>query len=162
MTAGRTVGEWERVLGWREWVALTDWSVPHVKAKLDTGARTSSLHAFGVESFDRAGREWVRFDVHPWQRSATDSVRLEAPVIEHRRVKSSTANVQIRPVVLAKLHVGDIDFETEVTLTNRDEMGFRMLLGRRALRGRFLVDSGASYLSGRPPKRVRAKNRRRA
>ena len=87
-------------LGWREWVALTDWDVPYVKAKLDTGARTSSLHAFELESFDRDGEEWVRFEIHPWQRSTNDPVVATAPVLAWRTIKSSSGRADDRPVVM--------------------------------------------------------------
>lgn len=146
-------------LGWREWVKLDEWSVPHIKAKVDTGARTSSLHAFDLEHFDREGQAWVRFAVHPWQASTADTVVVEAPLVESRTVKSSTGTAQRRPTVRTRLTVAGHDLEAEVTLTNRDDMGFRMLLGRQALRKRFLVDPGASYLGGRPPKAIRRQNR---
>ena len=149
----------QSVLGWREWVSLDGWAVPHLKAKVDTGARTSSLHAFDLDYFERDGADWVRFEVHPWQRSASDAVPVEAPIVELRKIKSSTGDVQRRPVVLAAVSIAGERHEIEVTLTNRDEMGFRMLLGRQALRGRFLVDPGSSYRGGRPPKSVRLLNR---
>lgn len=150
------------MLGWREWVSIEGWSVPHIKAKVDTGARTSSLHAFDVEPFERGGVDWVRFEVHPWQRSGSDGVLVEAPVVEYRKIKSSTAEIQQRPVVLAAVSIAGVADEIELTLTNRDEMGFRMLLGRQALRGRFAVDPGKSYLGGRPPRSVRVRNRQTA
>ncbi len=150
-----------RLLGWREWVTFDSWSVPFVKAKVDTGARTSSLHAFGVESFDRDGNEWVRFEVHPWQRSEQDAVMVEAPLIDRRSIKSSTADVQNRPVVSASVLIAGVAADIEITLTNRDEMGFRMLLGREAIREQFLVHPGRSYLGGRPPLAIRRKNRER-
>ncbi len=146
-------------LGWREWVALPDWNVAHLKAKVDTGARTSSLHAFGLEWFDRAGNPWVRFEIHPWQRSTDDSVVAEAAVIATRDVKSSSGDVEHRPVVRAALVLVGHAVTAEVTLTRRDEMGFRMLVGREALRNRFLVDPGVSYLGGRPDKAIRRRNR---
>ncbi len=151
-----------RVLGWREWISFDSWSVPYVKAKVDTGARTSSLHAFGVESFERDDTEWVRFEVHPWQRSERDPVMVEAPLLDRRSIKSSTADVQNRPVVTASVLIAGVASDIEITLTNRDEMGFRMLLGREAIRDQFLVDPGRSYLGGRPPLAVRRKNRQRA
>jgi len=148
-----------QVVGWREWVALPDWGVPHVKAKVDTGARTSSLHAFDLERFRRDGDEWVRFEIHPWQRSTADAVTAEARVVSTRDVKSSSGAVEHRPVVRTTIAIAGRPVIAEVTLTRRDEMGFRMLIGREALRRRFLVDPGASYAGGRPPKTVRARNR---
>ena len=147
------------LLGWREWVALPDWDVAHLKAKIDTGARTSSLHAFGLEWLDRDGSPWVRFEIHPWQRSVTDSVIAEAAVVATRDVKSSSGDVEHRPVVHTTLVLAGRPVTAEVTLTRRDEMGFRMLVGREALRNRFVVDPGVSYLGGRPDKAIRRRNR---
>ena len=150
------------MLGWREWVSLADWDVAHLKAKVDTGARTSSLHAFDLEWFDRGGEPWVRFEVHPWQRSTADAVVAEAAVTSTRDIRSSSGDVDHRPVVHTTLVLAGTPVDAEVTLTRRDEMGFRMLIGREAVRGRFLVDPGNSYLGGRPPKDVRLRNRRRS
>lgn len=147
------------VAGWREWVRLPGLGVGPVKAKLDTGARTSALHAFDIEPFERDGAAWVRFSVHPWQRSAEDAVLVECPVLDRRTVRSSTGHTQERFVVLTEIELLGRTVTTELTLTRRDEMGFRMLVGREALRQGFLVDSGRSYLGGRPPRRVRRKNR---
>ncbi|GAA1514227.1 RimK/LysX family protein [Nocardioides humi] len=149
------------VAGWREWVRLPGLGVGPVKAKLDTGARTSALHAFDLEEFSLDGSDRVRFSVHPWQRSAEDSVVVECPVHDRRLVRSSTGHAQERIVVLTEIELLGHTVTTEVTLTRRDEMGFRMLVGREALRQGFLVDSGRSYLGGRPPRRVRRKNRGR-
>ncbi len=146
-------------LGWREWVALPDWGVSYLKAKLDTGARTSSLHAFALDTFDVDGDEWVRFEIHPWQRSTNDHVVATAPVLAWRAVKSSSGRADDRPVVMTSLSVADTTVRAEVTLTRRDEMGFRMLIGREALRSRFVVDPGVSYRGGRPPRDVRQRNR---
>ncbi len=146
-------------LGWREWVALPDWDVAHLKAKIDTGARTSSLHAFGLEWFDRGETPWVRFEVHPWQRSTNDSVVAEAAVVATRDVKSSSGEIEHRPVVHTSLVLAGRTVTAEITLTRRDEMGFRMLVGREALRRRFVVDPSVSYLGGRPDKSIRRRNR---
>ena len=145
--------------GWREWVRLPTLGVGPVKAKLDTGARTSALHAFDLTEFVRDDHAWVRFSVHPWQRSADDAVEVECPVHDRRVVRSSTGHAQERIVVLTELELLGRTVTTEVTLTRRDEMGFRMLVGREALRQGFLVDSGHSYLGGRPPRKVRRRNR---
>ena len=125
------------VLGWREWIALPDWEVPHLKAKVDTGARTSSLHAFDLEWFHEGGAPWIRFEVHPWQRSTYDSVVAEAPVVSTRDIKSSSGAVEHRPVVRTSIVLAGSPSTAEVTLTRRDEMGFRMLVGREAIRHRF-------------------------
>lgn len=147
------------MIGWREWVALPDWNIEHLKAKVDTGARTSSLHAFGLEWFDRAGAPWVRFELHPWQRSTADASIAEAAVVATRDIKSSSGDIDHRPVVHTTLVLAGRPIVAEITLTRRDEMGFRMLIGREALRSRFTVDPGVSYLGGRPVKSIRRKNR---
>ena len=147
------------VVGWREWVGLPSLNVPWIKAKIDTGAQTSSLHAFGLREFRREGEAWVRFVVHPWQASARDGVRVELPVYDRRRVRSSTGHAQSRVVVLADLRMHGRTIPIEVTLTRRDSMGFRMLVGREALSNGFLVDPSESYLGGKPPSRVRRANR---
>ena len=145
--------------GWREWVRLSGLGVRHVKAKLDTGARTSALHAFELTEFQRDGADWVRFSVHPWQRSAEDAVLVECPVHDRRVVRSSTGHEQERVVILTDLELAGRTITTEITLTRRDEMGFRLLIGREALRQGFVVDASHSYLGGRPTRRVRRRNR---
>jgi hypothetical protein len=147
-----------RTLGWREWVGFPDHGVEWVKAKVDTGARTSSLHAFGLHRFTVDGRSWARFEIHPWQRSTADSVVVEVPIFDERLVRPSTGEPQLRPVVQMPVRIGDRVRSVELTLTRRDTMGFRMLLGRQALRGFYLVDPGRSYLGGRPPKAMRVAN----
>lgn len=144
-------------LGWREWVSLPGLGIPWIKAKLDTGARTSSLHAEEIELFRSRGRRMARFLVHPLQGHREVLLRCEAPVVDVRTVKDSGGHEESRPVVLTSLEISSVRWEAEVTLTSRDTMLFRMLLGRTGLRGRFLVDSGRSFLSGKPrPEQLRA------
>ena len=159
MTSGAKTGAERTLIGWREWVAFPAWGVPAVKAKLDTGARTSAIHAFDLESFERENAPWVRFAVHPWQRSNEDEIIVEAPRIDHRTVTSSSGTRTDRPVVRACIDIAGQVFDAELTLTRRDEMGFRLLIGREALRHRFVVDSARSYLGGRPSRAVRNRNR---
>lgn len=150
------------VAGWREWVSLPQFGVDWVKAKLDTGARSSALHAFHLERFRRGGADWVRFSIHPWQRSAEDQSWAELPVHDERIVRSSSGHQQERYVVLMDVQLVGRVVQAEMTLSRRDEMGFRMLIGREALRQGFWVDPGRSYLGGRPQRVVRRKNRGRA
>lgn len=138
---------------------LPDEGIPWIKAKLDTGAQTSALHAVKVEEFTRDAAAWVRFVVHPWQRSVADTITVELPVHDRRRVRSSSGHVQERFVVLMPLVLVGRPVVAEVTLTNRDSMGFRMLIGREVLRQGFLVNSAKSYLGDRAPKPVRRRNR---
>ncbi len=147
-------------VGWREWAAIPEWGVPTIKAKLDTGARTSALHAFDLEYFERDGADWVRFAVLPWQRNHDDAVTVESPRVDHRLVKSSSGAQSERPVVRVPITLASVTVDAEITLTRRDEMGFRMLIGRQALRQGLAVDSARSYLGGRPPKHVRRQNRK--
>ncbi len=150
------------VLGWREWVSLPDLGIDLIKAKVDTGARSSSLHAVEIEHFDRDGMSWLRFVVLPWQRSELDPVATEAPLHDARYIRSSSGESTERPVITTTLRIGDHHYPTELTLTDRTEMSFRMLLGREAIRARYLVDSGRSYRTGKPSKAIRRRNRGRA
>ena len=138
------------VLGWREWTALPDLRVRSIKAKLDTGARTSSLHAFRMHRYTVDGREMVRFEIHPVQRSSAATVEVETPVLGERSVRDSGGRVEVRPLIETTLELNGLRWPIELTLTRRDEMGFRMLLGRQALRGRVLVDPAASFLGEQP------------
>jgi hypothetical protein len=142
-------------------VALPDLAIGHVKAKIDTGARSSALHAHHQVEFERDGSEWVRFEIHPWQRTAADGVVVELPVHDRRVVRSSSGHRTERLTIVTGLVVAGQRVDAEITLTRRDEMGFRLLVGRQALRQGFVVDSGKSYVGGRPPKDVRQRNRGR-
>ncbi|RXZ73216.1 ATP-dependent zinc protease [Agromyces albus] len=149
------------IVGWREWVSLPDAGVPWIKAKLDTGARTSSLHAFDVEEAQHDGTSMVRFGIHPWQDTGDDAVVVELPIHDRRKVRSSSGHTEERIVVLMEVVLRGRAITAEVTLTNRDEMGFRMLIGREALRRGFIVDAARSFLGGRAPRRIRRRNRGR-
>lgn len=145
------------VVGWREWVALPGLGVPAIKAKVDTGARSSCLHAFDIAPFDKDGATWVRFRIHPFQRDAEQEITAEARVLEQRSIRSSTGHDQLRWVISTDLELMGRTWPIELTLTARDAMGFRMLLGRQAIRRWFVVHPGQSFLGGRPnlPKRKR-------
>jgi hypothetical protein len=141
------------VIGWREWIALPALGIAAIKPKIDTGARSSSLHAFNIETFTRGGVTWVRFDVHPIQRDDRTIVQAEARVLEFRQIRSSSGHQSLRPVIRTEIGLAGRRWEVELTLASRDEMGFRMLLGREAVRGRFVVDPGRSYLVSQSPTR---------
>jgi hypothetical protein len=147
------------VVGWREWVALPALGIAAIKPKIDTGARSSSLHAFNLETFERGGATWVRFDVHPLQRNDATIARAEARVLEFRHIRSSSGHQSLRPVIRTDLALGGRRWAVELTLASRDEMGFRMLLGREAMRGRFLVDPARSFLVGKAPARRTTRKR---
>ena len=144
-------------IGWREWIALPGLGVEHIKVKVDTGARTSALHAFDIELVQRRGQQLARFLVHPLQRDTVTTIQAEAPIVDWRRIKSSNGQVEQRPVIRTVLGILDDQHEIDITLTRRDEMGFRMLLGREAVRGHFFVDPGGSYYNGKPPMKHRRK-----
>jgi hypothetical protein len=146
-------------VGWREWLRFPSLGLDAIKAKIDTGARTSCLHAFELDPFERAGKPWVAFALHPFQRDTNTVVRCEAPVIDQRLVRDSGGHAEQRYVIAVPVAIGPHCFEAEVTLTSRDTMLFRCLLGRTALRGRFLVDPGRSYLIGKRPARAAASDK---
>jgi hypothetical protein len=145
------------IVGWREWVAIPDLGVDWIKAKIDTGAATSSLHAFDL--VDHGKR--VAFRLYPWQDAEDDARDAELPVHDRRVVRSSSGHEEERIVVLLDVQIAGRTATIETTLTNRDSMGFRMLIGREALRQGFLVDPAASFLGGRAPRAVRRANRGR-
>jgi hypothetical protein len=123
--------------------------VSHIKAKVDTGAKTSALHAFYVQPFERQGAAWVRFGLHPLQASMEQLViECEAPVKDVRRVTDSGGHSEMRPVIETRLMLQGKERIIELTLTDRENMMFRMLLGRSALKRYFVVDSGKSFLLG--------------
>ncbi|MFD6699257.1 MULTISPECIES: RimK/LysX family protein [unclassified Microbacterium] len=146
------------LIGWREWVSLPDVGIPWIKAKVDTGARSSSLHAQHIREFERDGVPWVRFDVRPWQ-GAHELVPVELPVFDRRDVRSSSGHAQSRLVVLLDMVLVGRRVTAEVTLSNRSEMGFRMLIGREALRQGFTIEPARSFLGGKAPKTFRRLNR---
>ena len=144
------------VLGWREWVALPDIGVPVIKAKLDTGARSSSLHVESTRTFKRDGHEWVRFLAVTDLTGRDAAVRAEAPVVDERMVRSSAGHEELRIVIETRVEIAGWNWEIDLTLAARPEtMSFRMLIGRQGLSGHALIDPSHSYLAGRPPARRR-------
>lgn len=139
-----------KTIGWREWVSMPELGVVEIKAKVDTGADNSSLHAFNIERFEEDGQPRVRFEIHPRQRKRKPIVRCESAVVGERRVKNPGGRVEVRPVIRTKLVVAGEELDALVNLTTRDEMTFRMLIGRRTLRKKFTVDPGRSYVGERP------------
>lgn len=136
--------------GWREWVALPQLGLERIKAKLDTGAATSAMHAIHIRHFSVGGVDRVAFDVHPDQRTTTRTVSCVADVVDERLFKSSNGQRERRIVIRRLLAIGKRRFPIEISLTNRDTMGFRMLIGRSALRGQIVVDPTKSYAAGEP------------
>lgn len=138
----------QTIIGWREWLALPELQVPAIKAKIDTGARTSALHAFFVEPFTKEGRQMVRFGVHPLQKRLDVEIFCEAPIKDFREVSDSGGHREMRYVIETTILIGDLPRQIEMTLTNRDNMKFRMLLGRTAMEGLQVIPD-QSYLTGR-------------
>jgi hypothetical protein len=137
----------KRRIGWRERVGLPELGIARIKAKVDTGARTSALHAFNVKPIKKRGVLYVEFAVHPVQRRRKPEVACVARVLDQRRITDSGGNCQMRYVIRTRLKLGTRSWPIELTLSNRDAMGFRMLLGREAIRRRFLVDPAKSYVA---------------
>jgi len=136
-------------IGWREWVALPDLNLPAIKAKVDSGARTSALHAYLIEPYRQDDVDMLRFMIHPIQRNQDIKVECHCPIFDQREVTDSGGHREMRYVIQSDIVVGAARWPIEITLTNRDTMLFRMLLGRRAMEDRFMVDPAASYTNGR-------------
>jgi hypothetical protein len=136
-------------LGWREWCTLPELGIPAIKAKIDTGAKTSCLHTFCVEPFREGGIDFVRFQVHPLQKNDQVILECTAPVKDERIVSDSGGHKELRYIIDTTVLIGDKSRRIEMSLTNRDSMRFRMLLGRRAMEENTIVDPAASYLNGK-------------
>lgn len=145
-------------LGWREWIGFPDLNIEKIKAKIDTGARTSALHAFRVEPFTRDSLQWVRFAIHPIQGDTDTVVKCEAPVKDQRIVRDSGGHEELRYVIEVLITIGEDLIRSEVTLTDRDTMAFRVLLGRTALRGKYVIHPGRSYMQGKSTRSQKGSN----
>ena len=140
-------------LGWREWVRLPELGIDRIKAKVDTGARTSALHAFDVATFTDNGRDRVRFQLHPIQKDAETVLTCEADIVDQRTVTDSGGHKEERYVIRTLVAIGPHEWPIEMTLTARDDMLFRMLLGRTALKNIATVDPARSYIVGKKPRK---------
>ena len=134
------------IVGWKEWVSLPDLGIKKIKAKVDSGAKTSSLHAKDMSYYQKEGRQFVRFTVGPTNKAELGYKEIAAEVLEYRKIKSSNGQVELRPVIVTQIQFQDKKWLAEITLTDRENMRFPMLLGRQAMKGRFLVNPGKSYL----------------
>jgi ribosomal protein S6--L-glutamate ligase len=138
------------ILGSEEWCSFPELGIPTIKARVDSGAKTSALHAINIAPFIKDGQNWVKFDINPIQNNVKTIINCEAPLVDKRVVKSSSGFREQRYVIQTPLEIGNLKWLIEMTLTNRDSMGFRMLLGREAMSGRVLVDPEQQYLLGQP------------
>jgi len=138
------------LLGWREWVGLPDLNIARIKAKVDTGARSSALHAFMLDPYKKGSEDWIMFAIHPEQGNKNLIVECHAPIKDRRIVSDSGGHKQRRYVIETQLRLGQSSLKAEVTLTNRDSMLFRMLLGRTALSHHYLIAPNESFLQGEP------------
>lgn len=138
------------ILGSEEWCSFPELGIPTIKARVDSGAKTSALHAVNISPFVKEGENWVKFDINPIQNNSKTIIHCEARLVDKRIVKSSSGFREQRYVISTSLVFGNENWPIEMTLTNRDSMGFRMLLGREAMSGRVLVDPEQKYLLGQP------------
>jgi ribosomal protein S6--L-glutamate ligase len=144
----------KRMIGWKEWFSLDSLNLPAIKGKIDTGAKTSSLHAFNIENIYIEGIEYVEFDIHPLQKNKKFVKSCLAQVIDRRMVSDSGGRKEKRFVIESILKIGDKKIKIELTLANRDTMTFRMLLGRDAIKqAKMLVDPSKSFIQGRKTKK---------
>lgn len=145
-----SIKENPELLGWKEWLSLPELGIKAVKVKIDTGAKTSALHAFKLETFSESGKEQVRFWFHPAQKRTDIEVICEAPIVDKRVVRDSGGHREDRYVICTPVKLGKLEWPIEITLTSREDMQFRMLLGRNAIvAGNFLVDANAAFLTGK-------------
>lgn len=146
------------IAGWNETASLPEFGVEAIRVKLDTGAKTSTLHAFNIETFKKSGKTWLKFEIHPLQFNDNHIISCEAPLVDLRNIKSSNGQKEKRYIISSLIKIGDYAWPIEITLTNRDEMNYRMLLGRTAMQNKLIVDPHRTHLLS---KRVRTKKRQK-
>ncbi len=140
----------QNIIGWKEWFTFEDLGLPAIKGKIDTGAKTSSLHAFNIDHFTKNGVEYVKFQIHPLQKNQKIIKTCISPIVDHRYVSDSGGKKEKRYVIESKLRIGDLTTKIEITLANRDSMTFRMLFGREAIKKmNMLVDVSKSFVQGK-------------
>jgi hypothetical protein len=144
----------QTILGWREWISLPDLGISGIKAKIDTGARSSSLHAIDIQTITVGGEQWVEFKVQPLQHQTDAPLHCRAPIKDYRQVTDSGGHRSMRYVIETTINIGSEQFTAEVTLADRSQMMFRMLLGRTAMKNRYTVDPGRSYCASQKPPRA--------
>ena len=147
-----------QTIGWREWIKLPELGIRRIKAKVDTGARSSSLHAYDIQVLEPGEQEFVQFKIQPLQKNRVKVVEAQVPIHEFRRVRSSNGETTTRPVIRTVIEICSIRYEIDVTLFDRTKMGFRMLIGREALQDRFVVDAAQSYCGGIPKKKKKIRD----
>lgn len=136
-------------VGWREWISLPDLGVKNIKGKLDTGARTSSLHTFIIDPYTEDGKNMVRFGLHPLQRRKDIEIICNAEVLDRRMILDTGGRRELRYVIRTTISLAGIQWPIEVNLANREDLRFRFLIGREAMKNRLVVDPGRSYVHGR-------------
>lgn len=141
------------IIGWREWVRIPELGIKRIQAKIDTGARSSCLHAGQIQIFTREGIDWVRFQIHPRQKNDQFAIDAVARLMEFRQVRSSNGQLTRRPVIRVPIRLMQQTFAIDLSLIDRHKMEYRMLVGREALQGRFLVDASRSFVGGKPRKK---------
>lgn len=137
------------IVGWKEWVSLPELGLPLIKAKIDTGAATSSIHAYNISYVTKDGKKFVEYELHPLQKNKKVIIKCVSPLVEYRKVRSSSGKLQTRPVIRTAIKIGNFSWYIDLNLTNRDSMGMRMLIGREALSGRILVNPKHRFLYGK-------------
>ena len=152
------ISESKAMLGWREWASLPQFNINQIKAKIDTGARSSALHAFTIEPYRKGGQRWVMFAIHPIQKISDISIECHSVIKDRRIVTDSGGHKQRRYVIETQLILGQKLITAEMTLTNRDTMLFRLLIGRTSLNNHFIINPSASYLQGIPANQLRQEN----